>query len=81
MPRVPYVPQDVPGSIADEIRERRGSEGLLPLDKTLLHAPPIAAGWSKLLGAVRTGSTLEDNLRELIVSKRSNSDLVIMPLI
>ncbi|KAI1788868.1 Alpha/Beta hydrolase protein [Ganoderma leucocontextum] len=66
MPRVPYVPQDVPGSIADEIRARRGS-GLLPLDRTLLHAPPIAAGWSKLLGAVRTGSTLEDDLRELII--------------
>ena len=68
MPRVPYVPQDVPGEVADEIRARRGTEGLLPLDRTLLHAPPIAAGWSKLLGAVRTAGTLEDNLRELIVS-------------
>ncbi|PIL35112.1 hypothetical protein GSI_02900 [Ganoderma sinense ZZ0214-1] len=67
MPRVPYVPQDVPGVIADEIRARRGPEGLLPLDKILLHAPPIAAGWSKLLGAIRTGSTLEDDLRELII--------------
>ena len=68
MPRVPYVPQDVPGEVADEIRTRRGTEGLLPLDRTLLHAPPIAAGWSKLLGAVRTAGTLEDDLREPIVS-------------
>ena len=68
MPAVPYLPQDISGSVANEIRSRRGAEGLLPLDKILLHAPPIAEGWSKLLGAVRTGSLLEDDLREIIVS-------------
>ena len=70
MPRVPNVPEDTPGPIADEIRARRGSRGLSPLDTMLLNAPPIAEGWSKLLGAIRTKSTLEDDLREIIVSAR-----------
>ena len=70
MPRVPYVPEDTPGPIADEIRARRGGRGLSPLDTMLLNAPPIAEGWSKLLGAIRTKSTLEDDLREIIVSAR-----------
>ncbi|PIL35098.1 hypothetical protein GSI_02886 [Ganoderma sinense ZZ0214-1] len=65
--RVPYAPEDTPGLIADEIRARRGGRGLSPLDTMLLNAPPIAAGWSKLLGAVRTGSTLEDDLREIMI--------------
>ena len=65
--RVPGVPADTPGPIADEIRARRGSRGLSPLDTMLLNAPPIAAGWSNLLGAIRTGSTLEDDLREIMV--------------
>ncbi|KAI1788878.1 AhpD-like protein [Ganoderma leucocontextum] len=67
MPRVPYVPENTPGPIADEIRARRGSRGLSPLDTMLLNAPPIAEGWSKLLGAIRTGSTLEDDLRETMI--------------
>ncbi|EJF55878.1 hypothetical protein DICSQDRAFT_72701 [Dichomitus squalens LYAD-421 SS1] len=67
MPRVPYVPEDTPGPIADEIRVRRGGRGLSPLDTMLLNAPPIAEGWSKLLGAIRTKSTLEDDLREIII--------------
>ena len=73
MPAVPYLPQDISGSVANEIRSRRGAEGLLPLDRILLHAPPIAEGWSKLLGAVRTGSLLEDDLREIIVSDERDS--------
>lgn len=68
MVRVPYVPKDTPGPIADAIRARRGTRGLTPLDRSLLNAPPVAEGWSKLLGAIRTGSTLQDDLREIMVS-------------
>lgn len=65
----------VPGSypapgvseIADRIRARRGARGLTPLDGTLLHVPPIADGWNKLLGAVRTAGKLGGNVRELMV--------------
>lgn len=67
MPRIPYVSADLPGAIADAIRARRGERGLTALDRSLLNAPPIAEGWNKLLGAVRTGSTLQDDVREIMV--------------
>lgn len=70
MPRVPYV-YPAPGTspIADAIRQRRGERGLTPLDGMLLNAPSIAEGWNKLLGGIRTGSTLQDDLREIMVSE------------
>jgi hypothetical protein len=55
-------------SVADAIRIRRGERGLTPLDATLLHVPPIAAGWNSLLGAVRTQGKLPGDIRELMVS-------------
>lgn len=68
MPRVPYCyPKPGSSTIADAIRVRRGERGLTPLDGMLLNAAPIAEGWNKLLGAVRTGSTLRDDLREIMV--------------
>lgn len=67
MPRIPYVPADLSGPIADAIRVRRGERGLTSLDRSLLQAAPIAEGWNKLLGAVRTGSSLADDLREIMV--------------
>ncbi|MCO5565924.1 hypothetical protein L7F22_019599 [Adiantum nelumboides] len=67
MPRIPYVPVDLAGPIADAIRARRGDRGLIALDRSLLHAPPVAEGWNKLLGAIRTGSDLSDDLREIII--------------
>ncbi|PWN29928.1 alpha/beta-hydrolase [Jaminaea rosea] len=33
----------------------------------LLNAAPIAEGWNKLLGAVRTGSSLQDDVREIMI--------------
>ncbi|KAH9923445.1 AhpD-like protein [Epithele typhae] len=53
--------------IADAIRARRGERGLLPLDGALLHVPPIAEGWSALLGAVRTKGRLPGDVRELMI--------------
>lgn len=68
MPRVPYVfPPAGSDAVADAIRQRRGARGLTSLDGMLLNAPPIAQGWNTLLGAVRTGSLLEGDLREIMV--------------
>ncbi|MDN5913598.1 MAG: carboxymuconolactone decarboxylase family protein [Pseudonocardia sp.] len=54
------------GEITDRIRARRGGV-LTPLDRMLLHSPPLADGWNGLLGAVRTSSTLSDDVRELAI--------------
>ncbi|KAL8286215.1 hypothetical protein RQP46_004703 [Phenoliferia psychrophenolica] len=68
MPRVPYKnPAKGTSTIADAIRERRGTRGLTPLDQTLLNAPEIANGWNTLLGAVRTKNSLPDDVRELMI--------------
>ena len=29
----------------ERIKERRGPKGLIALDRTLLHSPPVADGW------------------------------------
>jgi hypothetical protein len=49
--RIPYVP-DPPHftdpddkAIEARIRARRGTRGLIPLDRALLHSPPVADGW------------------------------------
>ncbi|MEU6539998.1 carboxymuconolactone decarboxylase family protein [Streptomyces sp. NPDC047000] len=54
------------GDIADRIRARRGG-ALRPLDRMLLHSPPVADGWNALLGAVRQRMTLPADIRELVV--------------
>lgn len=66
MARLPYVPQDLaePGEVVDAIRARRGGT-LLNLDRILLHSPPVAAGWNRMLGAVRADLALSPKLKEL----------------
>ncbi|KAF8632660.1 hypothetical protein AX17_004793 [Amanita inopinata Kibby_2008] len=54
-------------AIADSIRARRGPRGLTPLDRTLLHVPPVAQGWNSLLGAIRTKGALPGDVRELMI--------------
>ena len=54
------------GPTADLLRRRRGGE-LSDLDRLLLHSPPVAEGWNALLGALRSGTTLAADLRELVV--------------
>lgn len=56
--------------IADRIRQRRGARGLTPLDGTLLHYPPFADGWNKLLGAVRNEGKLPGDVREAMVNDK-----------
>ena len=47
--RLPYIPDDPKmeapedQAVVDRVKERRGGK-LIPLDKALLHAPPIADG-------------------------------------
>jgi AhpD family alkylhydroperoxidase len=48
------------------MRARRGGQ-LSGLDRLLLHSPPVAEGWNALLGALRSGTTLPADLRELII--------------
>ncbi|WAP53682.1 hypothetical protein [Streptomyces sp. S465] len=50
MARLPGT--DGAGDIADRIRGRRGGT-LRPVDRMLLHSPPLADGWNSLLGALR----------------------------
>ncbi|WP_336029138.1 carboxymuconolactone decarboxylase family protein [Geodermatophilus sp. FMUSA9-8] len=54
------------GPTADLLRARRGGT-LTVLDRLLLHSPPVAEGWNALLGALRGGTTLPADLRELVV--------------
>ncbi|KAK5114106.1 hypothetical protein LTR62_002675 [Meristemomyces frigidus] len=72
--RLPYIPNDpqMPSesdqAIVERVKQRRGGK-LLELDKTLLHAPPIADGWNSFLGAIRTQSTLPASVRELAICR------------
>lgn len=50
--RLPYVPNPPKledsaedQAIVERVRQRRGSAGLLELDLSLLHTPPVADGW------------------------------------
>ncbi|GGN13394.1 carboxymuconolactone decarboxylase family protein [Streptomyces fuscichromogenes] len=64
MARLPGTEGD--GEIADRVRARRGGS-LHPLDRMLLHSPPVADGWNSLLGAVRERMSLPADLRELVI--------------
>jgi alkylhydroperoxidase family enzyme len=72
-PRLAYADPDAPDAdaalveAAAQIRARRSGGRLLNLDRMLLHSPPLAAGWSALLGAVRGRLALRPGLRELVI--------------
>jgi 4-carboxymuconolactone decarboxylase len=63
-PRIPQAAAE--GPTAELLRVRRGGK-LSTLDRLLLHSPPVAEGWNALLGALRGGTTLPADLRELVV--------------
>ncbi|MFP5371978.1 MAG: carboxymuconolactone decarboxylase family protein [Actinomycetes bacterium] len=62
--RLPFASEE--GATAELLRARRGGQ-LSALDRLLLHSPPVAEGWNALLGALRSGTTLPDDLRELVI--------------
>jgi len=71
--RIPYAPTEPADptpenqAIYERIRERRKPRPLIPLDLALLHNPPIADGYNKLLGAIRTQSSFSQALAELAI--------------
>ncbi|KAI1055246.1 hypothetical protein LB505_013448 [Fusarium chuoi] len=56
-------------NIVDRIRSRRAPAPLQPLDRALLHSPPVADGWNSFLGAIRTKTTIDAGLREPIICR------------
>lgn len=73
--RLPYVsnppaaanPEE--STIIEKTLERRGGEGLIPLDLALLHSPPITDGWNSFLGAIRTKTSVSADIRELAICR------------
>jgi len=75
--RLPYVanPPPTPGpdseeqAIVNRVTARRAPRPLQALDLTLLHSPNIADGWNSFLGAVRTKTSLPDDVREIAICR------------
>ncbi|KAA8648592.1 hypothetical protein EYZ11_011414 [Aspergillus tanneri] len=73
--RLPYVPDAPPTSTPEEadilarVQARRGSLGLIPLDRALLHSFPVTDGWNSFIGAIRTRTSLSQVIRELIICR------------
>jgi alkylhydroperoxidase family enzyme len=73
--RLPYVPNPPPttteaeAAIISRIQARRAPRPLQALDLTLLHSPPVADGWNSFLGAIRTQTSLSDDVREIAICR------------
>ena len=74
--RLPYAPTNpiTPSSPTTaaaykQLSVRRAPEPLQALDLTLLHAPPVASGWSSFLGSIRTQTTLSPDIREICICR------------
>ncbi|CBF74866.1 hypothetical protein AN4023.2 [Aspergillus nidulans FGSC A4] len=73
--RLPYVADPPPTSTPEEaeilarVQTRRAPNGLLPLDRALLHSFPVADGWNSFLGAIRQRTSLSSVIRELVISR------------
>lgn len=73
--RLPYVADPPPTSTPEEaeilarVQARRAPNGLLPLDRALLHSFPVADGWNSFLGAIRQRTSLSPVIRELVISR------------
>ncbi|KAM3511219.1 hypothetical protein MY11210_005155 [Beauveria gryllotalpidicola] len=73
--KIPYVPNPPEtttpedAAIVARIQARRAPRPLIPLDLALLHAPPVADGWNSFLSAIRTQTSLPDDVRELAICR------------
>ena len=56
-------------AIVARVRDRRAPRPLQPLDLTLLHSPAVADGWNSFLGAIRTKTSLPDDVREVAICR------------
>lgn len=55
--------------VVARVTERRAPRPLQPLDRTLLHSPAVADGWNSFIGAVRTKTSLDDDVREIAICR------------
>lgn len=72
--RLPYANADAitdpeEAAIVTRIQARRAPRPLQALDLALLHAPAVADGWNSFLGAIRTRTSLSDDVRELAICR------------
>jgi len=75
--RLPYVDPTDPNTfttpeeaaIVARVRARRAPRPLQALDLTLLHSPSVADGWNSFLGAIRTKTSLSDDVREIAICR------------
>ncbi|KAM5458106.1 hypothetical protein MaudCBS49596_000016 [Microsporum audouinii] len=73
--RLPYTSNPPATSSGEEaailqrVQTRRGENGLLPLDLTLLHSFPVADGWNSFLGAIRTRTSIPADIREMAICR------------
>jgi len=73
--RLPYIANPPPtnseaeAAIVARIQARRSPRPLQELDLTLLHSPPVADGWNSFLGAIRTQTSLADDIREIAICR------------
>lgn len=45
IPEPPNFTNEDDKAVVERVRQRRGDKGLIALDRTLLHSPPVADGW------------------------------------
>ncbi|KAL5363247.1 AhpD-like protein [Aspergillus floccosus] len=55
--------------VYQRITARRLPRPLIPLDLTLLHAPPVADGYNSFIGALRTKTVIAPSLLELSICR------------
>lgn len=55
--------------IYSRIKARRDPRPLIPLDLTILHAPPVADGYNSFVGALRSKTILDPALSELAICR------------
>ncbi|OBT61822.1 hypothetical protein VE03_08780 [Pseudogymnoascus sp. 23342-1-I1] len=73
--RLPYAPNSKEGldeesaAIYDRIAARRAPRPLQALDLTLFRSPNVADGWNSFLGAIRTKTSLPDDIREIAICR------------
>ena len=73
--RLPYAPKEASASdshaqaIHSRVEARRSPRPLQALDLTLLHSPNVADGWNSFLGAIRTKTSLADDIREIAICR------------
>jgi hypothetical protein len=66
---IPLLPANTtqPEELVASILRRRGTGGLLKLDRMLLHSAPLCEGWDFFFGKVRSALSLSPRLKELIM--------------